>query len=270
MGLTAFGWLNAVKSGALAVGAAAANMGAGGLQVDQGSADSAWQTPAGILASADGAWLLIDSGDTGSVWRGFGFFRSNLTANATRRWRVSDSLSGGQVTSSSYDSGTANADVKPGYLQSILIADADQTGRYAQLDINDAGNPDNFLNIPLAFAGPLFIPRVGASWSSNFGRADATDETQTRGGQEFPNNRYIARQAPCAMGGIKSDEVWPGIMDLDRVGRLGGNVLYVLDTTSANINYEAVFGRMRNASPLSFPYTTTDARAWAATFTERL
>lgn len=270
MGRSAFGWNNRVMTAALTVGSAAANMGAGNLQVDQGSPEAAWQTVAGILTDAAGAWLLIDSGSASSTWRGFGLFRTNLTANATVRWRVSDSLSGGRVTSATYDSGTVPAAVAAGYLQTLTIPTSDATGRYCEVDINDSGNPDNFINVPLAFAGPLFIPQIGVAWSSTFARTDRTDEVVTLGGQEFPTHRYAQRQNGGVLNGAKASEVWPGVMELDRVSRLGGNVLFVLDTTSANLNYETVFGRVRSPSPLSFPVGAADARAWAATFTERL
>ncbi len=270
MSNSAFGWLNYVIPSALTVGSAAANMGTGGLQVDQGSPDDAWQTAAGVLTDADGAWLVIDSGSTATVWRAFGLFRTNLTANATVRWRVSNSLSGGRVTSESYDSGTISAGVKPGYLQSVVVAGADQTGRYCEVDINDSGNPDSFINIPLAFAGPLFMPEVAIAFTSTFGRTDHTDEVVSQGGQEFPINRYMQRVHSIGLTGVTAAETWASVMELDRAARAGGNVFFAPDVTSTNLPYEAIFGRLRNPSAVSYPYGAADRRAWSATITERL
>lgn len=270
MSNSAFGWINRVTAGSLTVGSAAANMGAGNLQVDQGSPDSAWQTAAGVVTDAAGSWLLIDSGNTASAWRAFGLFRTNLSSAATVRWRVGNTLSGGRITGAAYDSGTIGAGVLVGYLQSLLVPTSDQIGRYCEVDINDSGNPDSFINVPLVFAGPLFMPEVAISFASTFGRTDQTDEVVTQGGQEFPINRYMQRIQSVALTGITLGETWASVMELDRTARAGGNVLFAPDVTSANLNYEAVFGRLKNASAISYPSGAADRRAWSATVNERL
>lgn len=267
MGNSALGWINRVTTGALSVVSSATNMGTGSLQDDQCSSDSAWQTPSGTLTNA---WLLIDSGSSASTWRAFGLFRTNLTAAATVRWKVGNSLSAGRITGASYDSGSVSAGVAAGYLQSLLVAAADQTGRYCEVQIDDSGNPDGFINIPGAYAGPLFMPSVAISFASTFGRTDRTDEVVTQGGQEFPINRSISRVQSFALASISTAEIWASVMELDRVARAGGNVLFAPDVTSATLAKEAVFGRLRNASAVSYPYGSSDRRAWSATVTERL
>lgn len=267
MGVSAFGWINRVTTGALSVVSSASNMGAGNLQDDQCSSDSAWQTPSGTVT---GAWLVIDSGDTSSAWRAFGLFRTNLTGNATVRWKVGNTLSTGRVSSPSYDSGTISAGIVPGYLESLVIPTSNQTGRYCEVQIDDSGNPDTFINIPGVYAGPLFIPAVSIGQASTFGRTDTTDEVVTRGGQEYPINRSIARAQSVALASITEAETWNSVMEIDRVARAGGNVLFAPNVTSATLNREAVFGRLRNASPVSYITLAGDVRAWSATVSERL
>lgn len=267
MGVSAFGWLNAVTSGALSVVSAAANMGAGNLQDDQCSPDSAWQTPSGTVT---GAWLVIDSGSASSIWQAFGLFRTNLTAAATVHWKVGNTLTTGRVSSPSYDSGSISAGIAPGYLQSLVVPAAVQTGRYCEVQIDDSANPDSFINIPAVYAGPLFMPGASISFASTFGRTDITDEVVTRGGQEFPINRSISRVQSVALASITVAETWASVMELDRVARAGGNVLFTPDVTSATLNNEAVFGRLKNASAVSYPYGASDRRAYSATITERL
>lgn len=267
MGVSAFGWNNQVVTGALSVVSAAANMGAGNLQLDQCSSDSAWQTPSGTLTNV---WLGIDSGSTATTWQAFGLFRTNLTAAATVRWKVGNTLSASRVSSPSYDSGSISAGVAAGYLQSLVIPAAVQTGRYCEVQIDDSSNPDTFINIPGAYAGPLFAPQVAISFASTFGRTDITDEVVTRGGQEFPINRSISRVQSFGLSGITTAETWASVMELDRIARAGGNVFFAPDVTSATLNKEALFGRLRNASQVSYPYGSADRRAWSATVTERL
>jgi hypothetical protein len=267
MGNSAFGWINRVTSAALSVASAAANMGAGNLQDDQCSPDSAWQTPSGTVTAA---WLVIDSGSTGSTWRAFGLFRTNLTAAATVRWKVGNMLTTGRVASASYDSGTVNAGVAPRYLQSLVIAAAEQTGRYCEVQIDDSGNPDNFINIPGVYAGPLFVPAVSIGQASTFGRTDLTDEVVTRGGQEFPINRSISRVQSVALAAVTEAETWNSVMELDAASRAGGNVLFVPNMTSATLAKEALFGRLKNTSSVSYVTLAGDQRSWSTTVTERL
>lgn len=267
MGVSAFGWINQVVTGALSVVSAASNMGAGNLQDDQCSSDSAWQTPAGTVTNA---WLVIDSGSNGTTWQAFGLFRTNLSAGATVRWKVGNTLTSSRVSSPSYDSGSISAGVAAGYLQSLVIAATVQTGRYCEVQIDDSGNPDSFINVPGVYAGPLFLPAVSVGFASTFGRNDVTDEVVTRGGQEFPINRSITRVQSVALASITVAETWASVMELDRISRAGGNILFTPDITSATLAKEAVFGRLKNASAVSYPYGSSDRRAWSATVTERL
>jgi hypothetical protein len=174
------------------------------------------------------------------------------------------------VAVGSYDSGIIPANVAPGYGQSINAAPAQVTGQAARLDVSDPTNPDGFLNIPLAYAGPAWQPLIGPSWDSTVGRDDTTDEVVTQGGQEFPINRFTRRRWVVALNAVKQSEVWVQLGELDRASRAGGNVLFVPDYTSANLPQEAIYGRCKPIADVSFPYQAADARAWKANITERL
>lgn len=265
MSNTALGWVNNVATATLYAGSANAALPASNLQVDQGAASMAWQTAAGVVTSAAGATLGIQVSGT---WQAFVLARTNLTTSATMRWRVSTGIL--SIASPNYDSGTISAGVVAGYGQSVLVIGTPRTCGYCQVDIDDPTNPDGFINIPLMYAGPLFIPAVGPDWSSSFGRDDATDEVTTRGGQEYPVYHWQRRRYEAAWQGIKGSEVWPSFMEFDRTARQGGNVLFIPDITSATISQEAVLGRAHMTKDVGYPAKSADARSIALRITERL
>lgn len=259
-----FGWVNNVGTGTLTAGSAAAGLGADQLQNDHGGAATAWQTAGGVTSTN----LTVDAGATSAAWRAFGLFRTNLTAAATVRWRVGTAAA--MTSGVAYDSGAIAAGVAAGFGQSVLVASAAVTGRYCRLDVSDPGNPDGVLNVPLIFAGPVWQPASNISAESAFGRDDATDDVVTRGGQEYPTFRFVRRRWEIALARVRAAEVWPSAMELDRVARLGGNILFVPDPASADRNREAVYGRLRATSDLGHPYGIADARGWRCRVTERL
>jgi hypothetical protein len=147
---------------------------------------------------------------------------------------------------------------------------SDFVGDTLIFSINDAANPDGFINVPLAFAGPAWLPASGASWQSTVGRDDSVNETTSRGGQEYPVLLWQRRRWNLALDGIRGTELWADVGEIDRVSRLGGNLLFVPDQASASLQQEAIFGRLAATADVSFPYQAGDRRAWRATLTERI
>lgn len=264
MSNTLLAWTNYAATGTLTAGSANAVLPVSNWQSDQGAASMAWQTAPGVVTSAAGAYVQIDAGEVVN-WSAFGLFRTNLTSSATIRWRTWTF----GIGSPGYDSGTLSAGVAAGYGQTLLIGSG-MLGQYARVDIDDPSNPDSCINIPLAFAGPVFTPIIGPDWTSVLARDDATDEVVTRGGQEYPVVHWTKRRYEAAWLGIRSSELWPSFMEFDRIARLGGNVLFVPDTTSASTNQEAVFGRARATKDVGYPAKSADARSMSFRVTERL
>jgi len=82
------GWLNWIPVAQLLSSSEEAALGANQLQSQHGAVTAAWQTKAGVTAAS----LLIDAATArwgvSVPWRAFGLFRTNLTPNATVRWRL--------------------------------------------------------------------------------------------------------------------------------------------------------------------------------------
>jgi hypothetical protein len=261
MGNTVLGINNLVKTGALSAGSQAANMPITNLQTDAGASSMAWQTAAGVRTASAGATFRITP--TRQLWRLFGLFRTNLTQGAS-------------VTFSLYQNPSALVwrqtvtGPSPGYFQAVAVAPDDVYADYCQVDIDDAGNPDGFINIPLAYAGPAWLPMLGFTWNSTYGRDSTVDELISRGGQEYPTYLYQQRRWEAAFDAITDSELWGVAQDLDRISRYGGNILFVPDLASHTIANEAVFGRVTVTADVSYIAGFADRHAWKFRCKERL
>ena len=255
-----FGWNNVISSGGITTSTAIVGMDGSNLQDDQGSTASAWQT------TSTSANMTIDSGSSTTTWQTFGVFRTNMTPSMTMRARVSNDPAFG---SSIYDSGTLGGLTKD-FGQMIIAATSVQTGRYCRFDFSDPTNTDGFLNIPLAYAGPVWQMLTNPDFSTSFGRDDETDEITTRGGQEYPTNRYQRRRREVSLQGLRASEVWTQVDKLDRFSRTGGNVLMIPDPRGTDLQTETIFGRGKATADISWSAGASDRRSWKFRVTERL
>ena len=193
-----------------------------------------------------------------------GFFRTNLTSSAV-------------VTMYVY-TGTPAAPTQV-FTQSVSpIAGMGQVVAFpnnvacdfCQFGFIDPGNPDGFVNIPLAYVGPAFVPITGVAWGTTFGRDDNPDVVISRGGSEFVTLKWQRRRLELVFDGLRQSEIWTQVDALRSAARTGMNVLAVPDTTNGNTLQEAVFGRLQDTADITYPYGAADRRAWHAKVTERL
>ena len=255
------GWNNLLTGATLSASSEATGMPVTNLQDDVGSSSVAWQTIAGVTS----ATLTVTPTLAGGTWRVFGIFGTNLTN--------SGSMTVALYTNPSTLVWTGSVDgVVAGYNQLVLDAGANYSADYAIITIADTGNPDTFLNIPLAYLGPAWVPDkwVGPGWSSTFGRDHSTSEMKSRGGQEYPTFWWSRRYYDLAARGISGSDLWAEAQEADRVSRMGVNVLFIPDETSTNILSEAVFGRMEVTASFSYADRVLDRFACAYRIKERI
>lgn len=220
----------------------------------------------GLGGKPDGASPGIATGV--NKIRRIAFYTKRLTA--TQIAALASTGSTLDTAGVAYDSGTISAGIVATIGQSLTVAPADLTAQYVRVDINDSTNPDGFLNIPLAFVGPVWTPNASADPSSAFGRDDRVDDVQTLGGQEWPVLRWHRRHWGVALQAVAQSEVWSQLMPLDLAARSGSNILYVPDTAASDVQKETVFGRLRTTADLTYPTTAAMIRTWRATIEERL
>jgi hypothetical protein len=250
-------WQNAIKTAVLTASSAEPALPVTNLTNDLGASSAAWQTLAGALSGV----LLTITPTIRTTFRTFGVFQTNLT-------------SAGTVTARAYTNpgavpvGTWAMTVVQG--QCVAVAAADTPADYVTFTLTDAANPDNHLNIPLAYAGPAWLPLSALSWTSALGRDDITDTAVSRGGQQYFDMRATSRRWEIAMDGVRAAEVFTQLDVLDAYSRTGGNVLVIPDTTSGNQQYEAVFGALKATADFAWPFGAADRRSWRARLTQRL
>lgn len=255
------GWPNRITYGTLSASSSEAGLSVDNLANDQGSADQGWQTP------ASQGWFNVTIPQP-DVWQGFSIHRTNLSSGSQIRWRVWAGIDTGAAPI--YDSGLIGAGIVAGYNQSVLALPAPITGRTVQCDIMDASNPDGYLNVPLAYAGPVWQPAYNFDPGSSDGFIEGTTKTITRGGGVIIRSDWIKRTFTLSLSGIRANEVWPKIKDLERWARRGNNCLLVPDPASPLINLTSVFGQIEPASDVTYPNKVIEARGWKAVVTERL
>lgn len=260
------GYENRVLTGTLSAGSEQAGLTIGNLQSPHGSAAYAWRTAQGVVTNAAGAWLAIDTGSTASTWRAFCLARTNLTTAAQVRWRVGTTFGGGQV----YDSGTISAGIAAGVGQSIIVAPAQVTGRYVACDIDDPTNPDGFISVALAFAGPAWQPAVNYSPETTQATRRGQQVVRTRSGGTYVTPLYTERAWSVAFGAITAAEFTAQAVPADLAAADGRNVLFVPDPLSAARHADSVLGPLETVG--EFGYVTLDGarRSWRMRIAERL
>ncbi len=263
------GFTNLIDAASLTAGSEVAGLPATNLQDPIGSPSVAWQTLVGDLTTADGANLVGYAGYTATI-NGFAIARSNLSSTAQVLWRVWQSADM-MDDSLAYSTGWISAGVVPTIGQHVHVAPSDVIGRYFRLDIHDPLNADGFINIPLIYIGPLWVPSVvELTRESTQGHAQGGTTTTTRGGQVRISLNWVAREWNAQLQFITNSEMESRALPMDRLVRYGGNVLFIPNVESTDINRQAIFGIATPTAPFGFTVPMDDARSWAATITERL
>ncbi len=252
------GWPNRFTFGRITASAQEAALPATNLANDQGSADQGFQCPGTSVR------IQVDL-PTDTPCRIFGLFRTNLTATAKTRWVVRTA-----ALVKTWEGGTFPAGVVAGYGQTVTTAPPGIVGGQVYCDITDPDNPDGFLNIPLAYAGPAWQPVRNFDYASAPGRVSQSAETATRSGGVVTRSDWVKRTFDLSLSGVKAAEVWDRVMDLDLYARRGNNVLFVSNPGSAVMQRESLFGQVKPESGVTYPHQAADARGWRATITERL
>lgn len=256
-------WQNYTIAATLAdSGYAASNMGVGNLQSYQGAAATAWQTQSGIVTSAAGAWFTITPAVAQQSWQVLGVYRTNLTAAATVTFALYNNPASPTLVSSTTQSVTNG--------QATVVLGSAVNADLLEISFNDPGNPDGFINIPIAWGGPAWFPMLGASYNSTFGREDNVVTVTSRGGQEYPQLYWQRRHYNLQLDGIRASETWADLDVLEQAARAGINCLFIPDITDSNMQYAALCGRLLPQSDVSYPYAYADRRNWRCMITERL
>jgi hypothetical protein len=263
-GFNGGGAINVGEVFRLAVGYTAASQGAGA----NGVANTFISSPGTHTATLDR--MSLSTTIYGSIcYRKIRLFASRLSDG--RLWSgLAATGTTMNLSAVTYDSGWGSAGVQPGYGQSFRFSPTPAVGQYAYCEIDDPTNPDGFVAVGLAYAGPVWQPALNIGWETATNTDTRVDEVVTRGGQEYPQYRYEQRRWDVSMQHILDSEIWSEAAEVQRAGRRGGNVLFVPDPVGDNMQKEAVFGRVYSQSDIEYSNNTTQYRSWRLRVIERL
>lgn len=248
-----FGWQNRVLDAALTASAQVASLPVINLRNQQGAESLGWR----VLGTSAALTLKLPSV---GIWRAFSLHRSNLSASASLTVSVQ---SGSAVVWQGSAQGVANA-------QMILVSPTAVQGDSATMQITDPANPDGYLSIPLAYAGPLWQPARNYSTDSTAGNELGSDSTTTLGGAEFVDGRWYQRKLSIAHQSY-GDADAAVLAQILRVAATGQNILFLPDpaSTPPRLAQTGLFGRL-SGGDLSNPFGVADRHALTLTHTERL
>ncbi|OUJ05365.1 hypothetical protein [Acetobacter malorum] len=254
------GWENRVLDAALSASAQVSGLPVTNLRNQQGAPSLGWRVP-GTTAT------LTISHPPAGPWRAFGLFRTNLSATAT--WRI---------RTGSYDASWYGVDWISDWTgpcnatngQCVYVLPGAITAERCEITITDKDNPDGYLSIPLAYAGPLWQPARNYSTESTADRNLGVDSITTLGGAEFVSPRWYQRSLSIAHQSY-GDADAVVLEQILRVAATGQNILFLPDpsATPAVLAEKSLFGRL-SGNDLTNPFGIADRHALTLTLTERL
>lgn len=215
--------------------------------------------PASALQSTQGSTVLV-FGMTlpaPAPVRAICLARTNLTAGA----KLQLMLDGG----ASYALAWTDAGVVPGVHQVVRILPAAVMATEIQIGVDDPGNPDGNINIPLAWAGDCAEFNLG--YESAESRVVRAQDVTTRNGTLLPQPLSLARswalRAPLLRDAQSA--AWAGPLEAAAARRR--NMLFIPRLATAP--REAVLGLLESG-PRGFVGGSGAYRTWSATISERL
>jgi hypothetical protein len=162
------------------------------------------------------------------------------------------------------------ATVTPVNGQAVAVLPADVGADYITVALSDPANPDNHINVPLAYAGTCWQPTNAIAWASSMGRDEISDTVTSRGGQTYVALRASFRRWEISLDGIRTSEAYTQLDTLDRFSRAGSNALLIPNISNGFVQQEATFGIIKATADVTFPLGVDSRRSWRARITERL
>lgn len=225
---------------------------------DIGAPSTGWQSAAGTTT----ATLTYTLDDPGSSVRVIALFRTNLTDQAQIT---------ATITLSSVETWTYTlAGPVTGYGQVIFIPTTAQSADSVAIEIEDAGNPDGYLNVPLVFIGSAWLPTWPVSPASADNWAPEVNRQVTRGGQVYQTSLSNPRTFAFEFGAVDPSETYAAAREIGRLASLGINVLFIPNAEGAYVKQDAIFGIVSGVKPYGYLPGPGGVRTWGATITERL
>jgi hypothetical protein len=190
--------------------------------------------------------------------RVFAILLPNATAAATVRIRLSNSA--GSFGSPVYDSTALvvlpalSAEQLEGLnAWKTIVASADQSARYARVEVNDTANPDGYVDFALAILAAGWQPAYNFAVGATLGWESGTVRSETDGFTATFKVKPSRRATRFTVHDLADTDAFGSAFDLQRLAGLHRLVHFVTDPTDTTHMHRRSFpGTLRQLIPLEY------------------
>ncbi len=192
----------------------------------------------GLLASFDTIRL-------GGIQGVIGDDQINLTSAAVSRVRVSSADATG-VAGDIYDSGSAAGELSARFGTLTKLLPSVVSG-YVRIDVSEAG-------ASAILGGRLIVGRrnnfgINFDWNWTSGYGDLSRVAQSAGGLDFVDLDDTYRVLNVTFSNLSESERRGFVDSIDRLNGIKKDVLFIVDTASADIEADSIWGRVQDMNP---------------------
>ena len=145
-----------------------------------------------------------------------------------------------------------------GYNQCLTVfLPGTSLAQYIQVDLDDTGNTDGFVQIGRAFIAPGWVPGLGLQYgATSLGLETETVVQQApKTGTEYFDERPTYRVEQFTLPHLTEDEGMAGAFELQRQAGISKEVFFVHSMTDdVHAIRRRFLGRLRKLSPIEYPY----------------
>lgn len=125
-------------------------------------------------------------------------------------------------------------------------------GRYFKIEITDPGR--TYLDIGRLVISPAYQPTINLQYGWEMQFVDPSPRTRSRGGQYYVDARRKYRRLTISLQGIKKDEMWPQLYELDRqLGVAKPFTIIVFPADPVHLHRMTIYGSQPETSGISNP-----------------
>ncbi|MBI1173530.1 hypothetical protein GC209_19255 [bacterium] len=210
------------------------------------------------------AWIVADLGAIVAVDL-VAALGTNFAASSTWQVRVSTADATG-AAGDAFDSGSTSSGISAIYGAAAMVLPVGTAGRYVRLDLADASLA--YLEAGRLVAGPLWRP--DRNFSTGYSRSwlDPSVVEMTPGGHIWVDERPMQRGLELTYSSVSEAELKAQIAPLMRAIGLRKDVAVLLDTASADLVEDMVWGLLRTEPNGTNRYLKTfrhTFQAWSRT-----
>lgn len=128
--------------------------------------------------------------------------------------------------------------------------------QHLRIDIEDAANPDGFLQAGRLLAGPAYRPSHDMIYGWSIGFEDPSTVSKSRGGQTWIDVQERFRVLRFTLSNLSESEAFNNVFDyLYRRKGIAGDVLVIPRADRPHqFHNQAIYGRLRALEPITNPY----------------